>query len=145
MQAEAEIDHPWQGILLGLDSPPVIHFASFSVTYPRRIGTTAAWLDRILANRIPTSTGGITLCHLLTERGTVRCEFTVTRLDEDLFYLLGTPRGERHDFDVLWRSLPADGTVRLHNATLERGCWTVVGPKARELLHGPGHRGVAPV
>ena len=93
-----------------------------------------AWLLRILANRAPGAPGGVALCHLLTDKGTVRCEFTVTRLSEDLFYLIGTPRGERHDFDVLRRHLPGDGSVRLRNATEERGCFAVVGPRAREVL-----------
>ena len=92
------------------------------------------WLERILANRPPRAPGRIALCHLLTEKGTVRSEFTVTRLGEDLYYLVGTPRGELHDFDVLWRALPRDGSVTLRNATGERGCFTVVGPKAREVL-----------
>ena len=47
---------------------------------------------------------------------------------------MGTPRGERHDFDVLSKQLPNDGSVQLRNATAERGCFTVVGPKAREVL-----------
>ncbi len=93
-----------------------------------------AWLNRILANRVPKRPGGMALCHLLTEQGTVRSEFTVTKLDDALFYLVGTPRGERHDFDTLWRHLPSDGSVVLQNVTLERGCWTVVGPKARDVL-----------
>jgi dimethylglycine dehydrogenase len=94
----------------------------------------AAWLDRILANRVPARIGGIALCHLLTDKGTVRAEFTVTRLADELFYLIGTPRGERHDFDVLSKLLPADGGVRLTNVTAERGCFTVVGPTSREIL-----------
>ena len=92
------------------------------------------WLDSILANRVPRKIGGISLCHLLTHKGTVRCEFTVTRLGEELFYLVSTPRGERHDFDVLWRQLPARGGVELTNCTNQRGCFTVVGPLAREVL-----------
>ena len=76
----------------------------------------------------------MTLCHLLTHKGTVRSEFTVTRLDEELYYLVGTPRGERHDFDVLSRALPSDGSVVLSNVTLERGCFTLVGPAARDVL-----------
>jgi dimethylglycine dehydrogenase len=93
-----------------------------------------AWLDRILANRVPKAPGRLSLCHLLAPRGGVLCEFTVTRLGEDFFYLVGTPRGERHDFDLLEKLLPKDGGVSLRNATLERGCFTVVGPAAREVL-----------
>jgi dimethylglycine dehydrogenase len=97
---------------------------------------TEDWLNRILANRMPRKIGGIVLAHLLTRKGTVRSEFTVTRLGEMHFFLVGTPRGERHDFDVLQKSLPADGSVRLTNVTAERGGLTVVGPNARDLLSG---------
>ena len=93
-----------------------------------------AWLNRILANRMPRKIGGIVLAHLLTHKGSIRCEFTVTRLGETSFYLVGTPRGERHDFDVLQKALPADGTITLTNVTAERGGLTLVGPKARDIL-----------
>ena len=92
------------------------------------------WLNRVLANRMPRKVGGMVLAHFLTHKGTVRAEFTVTRLAEDMFYLVGTPRGERHDFDVLEKALPGDGTVSLRNATIERGCFTIVGPNARAVL-----------
>jgi dimethylglycine dehydrogenase len=95
---------------------------------------TEAWLNRVLANRMPRKQGGMVLAHFLTHRGTVRAEFTVTRLGEDHFYLVGTPRGERHDFDILEKSMPRDGSVSLRNVTLERGCFTVVGPNARSVL-----------
>ncbi len=92
------------------------------------------WLDSILANRMPTKDGRIALAHLLTNKGGVRSEFTVTRLAEDYFYLIATPRGERHDFDVLQKLLPEDRSISLRNVTLERGCLTIVGPKARDVL-----------
>ena len=92
------------------------------------------WLNQILANRMPQKPGASVLAHRLTDKGTVRAEFTVTRLDDDFFYLIGTPRGERHDFDVLEKALPEDDSVSLRNATLERGGFTVVGPNARALL-----------
>ncbi len=87
-----------------------------------------AWLNSILANRMPSEIGGMALCHLLTERGGVRAEFTATRLSETDFYLIGTPRGERHDFDCLNKLAPDDGSVAIRNVTLERGCFTIVGP-----------------
>ncbi|MBO68891.1 MAG: glycine cleavage system protein T [Acidiferrobacteraceae bacterium] len=92
------------------------------------------WLNSILANKMPATIGGIRLAHLLTEKGTVRSEFTVTRLAADLFYLIGTPRGERHDFDTLSKYLPRNGNVHLQNVTLERGGLALVGPNARAIL-----------
>jgi dimethylglycine dehydrogenase len=92
-----------------------------------------AWLDRILANHLPRK-GGIRLAHLLSERGGVTAEFTVVRLDEDHFYLISSPRAEMLNFDQLMQLLPEDSGVRVRNATMERGCLTVVGPKARQIL-----------
>ena len=104
--------------------------AKFEVSGPGAEG----WLNRILANRMPKKTGGVILAHLLTHKGAVRCEFTVTRLGDEHFYLVATPRGERHDFDVLEKALPDDGSVRIVNVTLERGGLTLVGPRARDIL-----------
>jgi dimethylglycine dehydrogenase len=92
-----------------------------------------AWLDRILANRLP-GKGGIRLAHLLSERSGVKAEFTVVRLEEGHFYLISSPRAETLNFDQLMRLLPEDGGVRVRNATMERGCLAVVGPKARQIL-----------
>ncbi|MGF7160978.1 dimethylglycine dehydrogenase [Rhodoligotrophos appendicifer] len=93
----------------------------------------SAWLDRILANRLP-SVGRICLAHQLSPKGTVLAEYTVTRLGEEFFYLVSTPRAQRHNFDLLRRSLPSDVHFSLRDVTDERGCFTIVGPHARDLL-----------
>lgn len=92
-----------------------------------------AWLDGLLANRLP-KPGRIALCHHLTNKGSVEAEYVVTRLEDGVYYLISTPRAERRNFDELSRKLPRDGSVRLVNVTNERGCFTICGPKARELL-----------
>jgi len=91
------------------------------------------WLDGILANRLP-KTGGVKLCHHLTRSGGVQAEYMVVRLADDAFYLISTPRAERWNLDELTRLLPDDGSVRLRNVTNDRGCFTIVGPKARAVL-----------
>jgi dimethylglycine dehydrogenase len=93
-----------------------------------------AWLDRLFANDLP-RVGRIALCHHLTAAGCVQGEYTVTRLDESSFYLISTPRAERVNFDVLSRLLPEDGSVSLTNVSEERGCFAVVGPSSRDVLH----------
>ncbi|MGE0240197.1 MAG: FAD-dependent oxidoreductase [Parvibaculaceae bacterium] len=93
----------------------------------------AQWLDRILANRLP-EPGRVKLSHHLTETGGVRAEYMVAGLAQDAFYLISTPRAERWNLDELTKLLPADGSVRLRNVTNERGVFTIVGPKAREVL-----------
>jgi dimethylglycine dehydrogenase len=92
-----------------------------------------AWLDGILANRLPKA-GSVNLCHHLTEAGGVQAEYVAARLGDGTFYLISTPRAERWNFDDLSKLLPKDGSVLLRNVTNERGCFTIVGPKAREVL-----------
>ena len=48
--------------------------------------------------------------------------------------MISTPRAERWNFDDLSKLLPRDGSVQLRNVTNDRGCFTIVGPKARDVL-----------
>jgi dimethylglycine dehydrogenase len=93
-----------------------------------------AWLDSILANRIPKKIGRIGLCHLLTTRGGVRAEFTVCRTGPESFYLVSAGALERHDHDTLRKLLPRDGSVRLQPMTAQYGVLVVAGPQSRSLL-----------
>ena len=93
----------------------------------------AEWLDAILASGLP-PVGRSALCYLLTRSGGVACEFTLSRLAEDRFYLVGATVAERHHFDVLARLLPDGGSVSLRNLTSQFGVFAVAGPRAREVL-----------
>lgn len=92
-----------------------------------------AWLDGVLANKLP-NPGRANLSHHLTPAGGVQAEYVVAQLPGGVFYLISTPRAERWNFDDLSKLLPKDGSVTLRNVSDERGCFTVVGPKAREVL-----------
>ena len=93
-----------------------------------------AFLDRLVANRLPKKVGRIQLCHVCTPKGGVACEWTITRLGEQAFYIISAAAAERHDFDVLAKNLPADGSVQLRDVTLERGVLVVAGPRARDVM-----------
>jgi dimethylglycine dehydrogenase len=93
-----------------------------------------AFLNRILANKLPEKMGGIALGHLLTEGGRIETEFTVTKLAEDRYYLLSSISAEIRDWDHL-NSLRAPGeSVTIRNVTDDLGVLVVAGPKAREVL-----------
>jgi dimethylglycine dehydrogenase len=51
-----------------------------------------------------------------------------------MFYAVSSGAAERHDHDVLQRTLPRDGTVTLKNITLDHGTLVVCGPRSRDLL-----------
>jgi dimethylglycine dehydrogenase len=93
-----------------------------------------AWLDSLVANKVPTKIGRIALCHALTQRGGIRSEFTITKIAEGHFYVVSAGAAERYDADYLRERLPADGSVRLDNITMSRGCFVLAGPRSREVL-----------
>jgi dimethylglycine dehydrogenase len=93
-----------------------------------------AWLDSLVANKVPVTRGRIALCHALTNKGGIRSEFTITRLGPERYYLVSAGAAERYDGDYLQKMLPADGSVALANVTTSRGTFVVAGPKARDVL-----------
>jgi dimethylglycine dehydrogenase len=93
-----------------------------------------AWLDGLLANRIPKKIGRVGLCHLLSANGGVRAEFTVCRTGPQSFYLVSAGALERHDHDIMQKALPRDGSVSFQPITAQRGVLVIAGPNARALL-----------
>jgi len=93
-----------------------------------------AWLDHLVANKVPVKVGRMALCHALTKRGGIRSEFTITKLGADEFYVVSAGAAERYDADYLQKHLPADGSVQLSNITMQRGCFVVAGPRSRDVL-----------
>ena len=47
-----------------------------------------AFLNRLVANRLPRNVGGIVLTHVLNRRGRIELELTVARIGEHRFYLV---------------------------------------------------------
>jgi dimethylglycine dehydrogenase len=108
----------------------ITSFSKFQVSGPGA----EAYLDRLVANRLPAKTGRITLAHGLNKTGGVRSEFTITRDGPESFYLISSGAAERYDHDHLLKHLPDDGSVHLDNVTTAHGVLVLVGPKSRDVL-----------
>ena len=93
-----------------------------------------AFLDRLLANRLPKALGRVGLCHALNTRGGVHSEFTVIREAEDSYYLVSAGAFQRLDHAWLGKHMPRDGSVQFENLTNAVGVLVVSGPKARALM-----------
>ncbi|MEZ5923258.1 MAG: FAD-dependent oxidoreductase [Hyphomicrobiaceae bacterium] len=94
----------------------------------------ARFLDRVLANRLPRRSGGIGLTHLLTERGRIETEYSITRLSDDRFYLVSSIVAEQRDFDLLQRLVEPSEDVNIENVTERIGVLVVAGPRSRDVL-----------
>jgi len=93
----------------------------------------AQWLDRLVANRVPVTTGRVALCPMLTPRGRILGDVTVARLAEDSFLIMGSPAAEPSY--LRWmreQSPPLDVSIRSRTSSL---CGlSLTGPRAREVL-----------
>jgi dimethylglycine dehydrogenase len=103
-----------------------------------------AFLDRLVANRIPKKIGRLNLCHALNSRGGVHSEFTILREGPESFYLVSAGAWQRLDHDWLRKHMPATsaedrGSVRFDNLTDAIGVLVVAGPRARELMQRVSH------
>ena len=93
-----------------------------------------AWLDSLVANKVPTKIGRIALCHALSRKGGIRSEFTITKIADEHFYCVSAGAAERYDADYLQEKLPRDGSVGLRNVTTGRGVFVLAGPRSRDVL-----------
>ncbi len=93
-----------------------------------------AFLDYLVANKLPKKIGRINLCHALNTKGGVHSEFTIMREAEDSFYLVSAGAFQRLDHDWILKWMPKDGSVQFENLTNSIGVLVVSGPKARELM-----------
>jgi dimethylglycine dehydrogenase len=94
----------------------------------------AAWLDGVLANRLPSESGRIALSPMLTPLGRLLGEVTVARIGPDRFLLFGSPSAESLYLRWLRQRSPPPTEVSIRSRTRELCGLSVTGPRARELL-----------
>jgi dimethylglycine dehydrogenase len=92
----------------------------------------AEWLSGLMANRVP-AVGRIALTPMLNERGKLIGDFTMCRLAEEHFFLVGTYAAEVYYQRWFERSLPATG-VAVRSCAVEYVGLSVAGPRSRALL-----------
>jgi glycine cleavage system aminomethyltransferase T/glycine/D-amino acid oxidase-like deaminating enzyme len=94
----------------------------------------AAYLERLCDNHVAREVGRITYTQMLNRRGGIECDFTVTRVEDELFSIVtGTAFGN-HDLSWIRRHAPDDGSVRVSDVTARWACFGLWGPRARYVL-----------
>ncbi|MBL8669282.1 MAG: FAD-dependent oxidoreductase [Alphaproteobacteria bacterium] len=92
----------------------------------------AAFLDRVLANRLPEE-GRLALAPMLNEKGRLIGDFTVGRLARDRFFVIGTQAAETYYqrwFDRQRGAL----SVEVRSLLSALNGITIAGPRSREVL-----------
>jgi glycine cleavage system aminomethyltransferase T/glycine/D-amino acid oxidase-like deaminating enzyme len=92
------------------------------------------FLQHLCDNEMDRPVGRITYTQMLNRRGGIECDFTVTRLAEDRFFIVtGTAFGN-HDLGWIRKHAPEDGSVTVTDVTSSRACIGIWGPAAREIV-----------
>lgn len=93
----------------------------------------ADWLNGLLANNMPKEVGRSCLSPLIGVRGGVAGDFTVTKLGEDEFLMVGSGMAERYH-QRFFRAAPLpEGTI-IESQTEAMCGFNVAGPRARDML-----------
>ncbi len=92
------------------------------------------FLQGITANQMDKPVGNITYSAMLTPRGGIKCDLTVTRLAGDTFWVVTGAATEVHDRAWLEGNSPGDGSVVISDESAKWCCIGVWGPLARELM-----------
>jgi dimethylglycine dehydrogenase len=86
------------------------------------------WLDRIMANKIPKEVGRSCLTPLLGVRGGIAGDFTITKLDEDHYFIVGSGMAERYH-QRYFKAVERPDTVSFDSVTEAYCGFNVAGPK----------------
>ena len=92
------------------------------------------WLEKMTCQRIPRTIGTIALAPMLDHNGAFKTDMTISKIDENEYFLVTASVGKRHDQHWLQLNLPADGSVQMKDVTYQMGCFVIAGPKSRDLL-----------
>jgi dimethylglycine dehydrogenase len=91
------------------------------------------WLNAVFANRMPSRVGRSCLTPLIGKRGGIAGDFTVTRLGQDEFWIIGSGMAERYHARFFGQVPLPDGTT--FESLTEAFCgFNVAGPRSREML-----------
>lgn len=93
----------------------------------------ADYLERLVANHVPVEIGRSCLTPMIGLRGGIAGDFTITKLAEEDFLMIGSGIAERYHqrfFDMVEKA----SKVSFESYTEAWGGFNLAGPKARELL-----------
>ncbi|MCF6121673.1 FAD-dependent oxidoreductase [Mesorhizobium sp. M7A.F.Ca.CA.001.07.2.1] len=92
-----------------------------------------AWLNALFANRMPTKIGRSCLTPLIGKRGGIAGDFTVTRLADDEFMVIGSGMAERFHLRF-FKAVPLPEGTTFRSRTEDLCGFNVAGPSSRDLL-----------
>ena len=114
------------------DHAGIIDISNFAKYFVRGQGA-SDWLNAVFANNMPRAVGRSCLTPLIGVRGGIAGDFTVTKLADDEFMIIGGGMSERYH-QRFWQMVPIPDGVTFESRTNTMCGFNVAGPKARDLL-----------
>ncbi|WP_170773972.1 GcvT family protein [Ruegeria lacuscaerulensis] len=94
----------------------------------------ADWLNAVFANTMPKAVGRSCLTPLISKRGGIAGDFTVTRVAQDEFWIIGSGMAERYH-KRFFKQVPLPEGTTFESHTEAMCGFNVAGPKSRDILH----------
>ncbi|MEE9228409.1 MAG: FAD-dependent oxidoreductase [Acidimicrobiia bacterium] len=91
-------------------------------------------MERLSANRVDGEPGVITYTQWLNDAGTIEADLTVTKLDEERFWVVATDTAHRHVETWMRRHVTTGMQVSVADMTSGYAQINLQGPRSRELL-----------
>ena len=110
----------------------IIDISNFAKYFVKGAGA-ADWLNAVFANNMPKLVGRSCLTPLIGVRGGIAGDFTVTKLSDDEFMIIGGGMSERYH-SRFWKMVPLSEGTTFESRTDAMCGFNVAGPKSRELL-----------
>ncbi|MGR3711810.1 MAG: GcvT family protein [Shimia sp.] len=107
----------------------ISNFAKYQCSGP----DAEAWLNAVFANVMPRAVGRSCLTPLIGKRGGIAGDFTVTRVAEDTFWIIGSGMAERYH-KRFFKEVPLPEGTTFESLTEAVCGFNVAGPEARNLL-----------
>ena len=125
----ASVGEECRALRSGVGLLEVSTYGKYRISGPKAEG----WLDHVLANAVPGEAGRVVLSPMLNPRGRLVGDFTVSRLGDEEFFLVGSGAMER--FHLRWwdQWMPSNG-VSVESLTPRWVGFNIAGPESRTLL-----------
>ncbi len=91
------------------------------------------WLNAVFANNMPKTLGRSCLTPLIGKRGGIAGDFTVTRVADDEFWIIGSGMAERYH-KRFFKQLPLPEGASFESRTNDICGFNIAGPRSRDLL-----------
>ena len=116
-----------RGVRGGVGINEVHNFGKYRVSGPR----VRAWLDRIMAGRIP-APGRLSLSPMLSPQGRLIGDFTISCIGESEFQITASYGAQA--YHMRWFLKHREDGVSIENISDKRTGFQIAGPRAREVL-----------